>query len=182
VQIGDSVVFSDSLGTFIVNGESLEWDMVYMDWQGYGTQEVGWGPGIYPITLRVDGDVYADNYVAVFDNTLTLVVNASETSISKKPTGRGYGILLETNPISGDSAQIKLLTPESVHANVKIYDAVGNIVHNAEFTAGSGETFSWNLTNKAGRIVANGSYLVIVEARGHSGKIYRYSARLGIKR
>jgi len=47
---------------------------------------------------------------------------------------------------------------------------------------GRTDSFVWDLTNKTGRNVANGSYLVIAEAKGVSGKVYRYSAKIGVKR
>ncbi|MCL2846025.1 MAG: hypothetical protein FWE23_11365, partial [Chitinivibrionia bacterium] len=40
----------------------------------------------------------------------------------------------------------------------------------------------WNLQNQSGRFVANGTYLVIVEATGISGRRFTYSARIGINR
>jgi hypothetical protein len=40
----------------------------------------------------------------------------------------------------------------------------------------------WDLNNNAGRKVANGSYLVIARIEDVNGKIYMYSAKLGVKR
>jgi len=40
----------------------------------------------------------------------------------------------------------------------------------------------WNLSNKAGRFVGNGTYLIVVEARSASGKVYLYQARIGVNR
>jgi hypothetical protein len=40
----------------------------------------------------------------------------------------------------------------------------------------------WDLTNANGRFVANGTYLVIVEATGISGRRYLYSSRIGVSR
>ena len=56
-----------------------------------------------------------------------------------------------------------------------VYDMTGNVVKSSE-----GRT--WDLRNTAGRYVANGKYLVIVEAKDKNGKVYRYSAKLGVKR
>jgi len=44
------------------------------------------------------------------------------------------------------------------------------------------DTFVWNLKNKAGRFVGNGSYLVVAQGKGLNGKVYAYSAKLGVKR
>jgi hypothetical protein len=38
------------------------------------------------------------------------------------------------------------------------------------------------LTNANGRFVANGTYLIIVEATTISGKTFQYSTRIGVNR
>jgi flagellar hook assembly protein FlgD len=62
---------------------------------------------------------------------------------------------------------------------VVIYDNTGNVVFERSEKK---DKFSWNLTNSAGRNVANGTYLAVAEVKGGSGKTYVYSAKLGIKR
>jgi len=56
-----------------------------------------------------------------------------------------------------------------------VYDMTGNVVANVNGKA-------WGLKNNAGRFVANGTYLVIVEATGKAGKVSIYSEILGVKR
>ncbi len=56
-----------------------------------------------------------------------------------------------------------------------VYDMTGNVV-----AEGSGRT--WDLRNSAGRFVANGSYLVVVEATDRNGVKFRWSDKLGVKR
>ena len=53
---------------------------------------------------------------------------------------------------------------------VVVYDALGNVVH-------SGDKPTWDLRNAAGRYVANGAYLVVVETR--TGV---HSVKVGVKR
>jgi len=111
-----------------------------------------------------------------------------------------YGIFIE-NVIVSDVAKISVITPEPATVNLRIMDNLGNVVFS---TDGVGAGFArpenrtngdlggqtpplqnavvWNLTNQSGRFVANGAYLIIVEATGISGKAYRYSARIGINR
>jgi len=55
----------------------------------------------------------------------------------------------------------------------------GNVVFN---TTVRGDRILWNLTNSAGRFVANGSYLVVVEAKGTSGKVHQYNTKFGVNR
>jgi len=89
-----------------------------------------------------------------------------------------HGILLEKAVVS-QSAKISVKTPEQAQIDLVIYDNAGNVVYK---TSGKNtETFVWNLTNLSGRNVANGSYLIVVEAKGAKGN-YAYSAKVGVKR
>ena len=89
-----------------------------------------------------------------------------------------HGILLEKAVVS-QPVKIFVKTPEQAQIELAIYDNAGNVLYK---TSGRNtDTFVWNLTNSAGRNVANGSYLVVVEARGAKGT-YAYSAKVGVKR
>ncbi|MDR0304634.1 MAG: hypothetical protein LBH98_07725 [Chitinispirillales bacterium] len=108
--------------------------------------------------------------------------NCNDTPIHdiKKSDGK-YGIKL-ANTIVSDKAEMKVVLPNSekvAEAKIVIYDNIGNVVF--ETLAKDGKA-TWNLTNSAGIQVANGTYLIIVEAKGNSGKTYKYSTKLGIKR
>jgi hypothetical protein len=92
-----------------------------------------------------------------------------------------YGIRFAQNVVS-DKAVMSIVLPNNERVNnakIVVYDMTGNVVF--ETTTGNGEV-SWNLTNNAGRFVANGSYLVTAEAKDASGNVYQYSAKLGVKR
>jgi len=90
-------------------------------------------------------------------------------------------------------------------ANIKIFDVLGNIVFSttametqalrlydgtifcrdamlASPTATTRHGVVWNLRNPAGRLVANGAYLIIVEATTICGRRFTYSSRVGVKR
>ena len=97
----------------------------------------------------------------------------------KKPDNR-HGIKFAVNPVS-DKAEISVMLPnndKAVETKIAIYDMTGNVV----FSTTARDNVSWDLRNSAGRFVANGTYLVVAEVKGASGKIYTYSARLGVKR
>ncbi|MCL2845346.1 MAG: hypothetical protein FWE23_07855 [Chitinivibrionia bacterium] len=108
----------------------------------------------------------------------------------RNPTDIRYGILLE-NAIVSDIARISVITPELAQITLRILDVLGNVVF-TETSVGAGlkpartnaadNAIIWNLTNQSGRFVANGTYLIIVEARGISGKIHTYSTRIGVNR
>ncbi|MCL2845459.1 MAG: hypothetical protein FWE23_08430 [Chitinivibrionia bacterium] len=95
-----------------------------------------------------------------------------------------YGIILE-NAVVSDFARISVITPEQATVNLAIFDNLGNVVFSTVETrhALSNNTeFTWNLTNQSDRFVANGTYMIIVEAVGISGRRYLYSARVGVNR
>jgi len=89
-----------------------------------------------------------------------------------------HGILLEKAVVS-QPVKISLKTPEQAQINLAIYDNAGNVLYK---TSGKNtDTFVWNLTNSAGRNVANGSYLIVAQAKGAKGS-YAYSAKVGVRR
>jgi flagellar hook assembly protein FlgD len=97
---------------------------------------------------------------------------------TKQKSNNKYGVLLERSVVS-QSAKISVKTPEQAQINLVIYDNAGNVVYK---TSGRNtDTFVWDLTNGAGRNVANGTYLIVAEARGAKGT-YAYSAKVGVKR
>ena len=105
------------------------------------------------------------------------------TSITNfERSNKHYGIRFAVNPVS-EQAEISIVLPNNataVETNVVIYDMVGNVV----FVGANPRVcpIIWDLRNQAGRFVANGTYLVVVEARDRNGGTYRYSARLGVRR
>jgi len=119
-------------------------------------------------------------------------------SIRNKETDSRYGIVIPENPVS-DFARISVITPEPAQITLRIMDNLGNVV----FTETAADPYGrvgrqglhfvsnpplhssaiiWNLTNTNGRFVANGAYLIIVEATGISGRRFTYSARIGVNR
>ena len=119
-----------------------------------------------------------------FPTTAGLKYRIQDTPIpitgAKKTTGK-YGIIVDKNPVIGNAAKISVKTPQQAQINLAIYDAAGNVVFEKSKEREDKEIL-WNLTNTVGRFVANGSYLVIAEAKDKNGKVYTYSAKLGVKR
>jgi hypothetical protein len=66
-----------------------------------------------------------------------------------------------------------------VETKIAIYDNIGNLVFE---TAQKNDKITWNLTNNAGRFVANGIYLVVAEIKDRNGNPYLYSAMVGVNR
>jgi hypothetical protein len=98
-----------------------------------------------------------------------------------KNPDRCGGIRLSSNIVS-DKAVIVVDLPNNERVSqmkVVVYDNAGNAVFETE-TRGS--KIEWNLTNNAGRNVANGMYLAVVEVKGMKGTVKVYTAKLGVKR
>jgi len=113
-------------------------------------------------------------------------INHDDTSIGNvKKSDNRYGIKFASN-IVYNQARISVVLPENQKAaetRIVIYDMTGNVVFSMASTgSATDEAITWNLTNNAGRIIANGAYLVVAEVKAGNGKIYLYSAKLGVKR
>jgi hypothetical protein len=144
--------------------------------------------GDYVINVNVEG-VSAKNYsfsetklyATVFDDKIILE-DADNHNVAMKDISRSdrkYGIIIEKNPTTTDFAEIKIRAPEKAEVKLTIYDNVGNVVYDATTR---NDKFSWNLTNGAGRAVANGTYQVVAQVKSANGKTYAYSAKLGVRR
>ena len=123
-------------------------------------------------------DITLDEY----KRTVTFKFMGGEPAVPVRSYGKiygKYGVSFEKNVVS-NAAKIYVRTPENAIVNIVISDNIGNTVF--ETSGKNGDTFVWNLTNNAGRTVANGAYLVIVEAKGKSGKVYSYYDKIGVKR
>jgi flagellar hook assembly protein FlgD len=112
------------------------------------------------------------------------------SDVKKSDKDGRFGIRLHKNIVS-DKAEMSIVLPNDKVASAKIviYDNVGNVVASTPLShrsAVSGTERSrsavWDLTNTSGRKVANGTYLIIAEAKGVSGNVYWYSAKVGVKR
>jgi len=141
------------------------------------------------------------NFETQITSNLTLTAKwTAATPVFDQKEQQKYGILFNENIVSRP-VEISVTTPEKSEIKIVIYDITGNVVFSSEFnleakvskgrphTAGAGSIATtspfgiiWNLQNQSGRIVANGTYLVVVEAKGISGQRYHYSAKLGIKK
>jgi hypothetical protein len=134
-------------------------------------------------TKDEDGEVKGSCTASDCDYTRTVTIKKlGEDNVSSSNNIRSenkYGIVLE-NAVVSDVAKIEIKTPEDALLNIIISDNLGNIMF--ETSGKSTETFSWNLKNKAGRFVGKGSYLIIADAKGVSGKTFVYSAKLGVKK
>jgi hypothetical protein len=123
------------------------------------------------------------NYNVVENVDVVIAVSTADANPMKdfkKSDGR-FGIMLSSSVVSDKvEMTVKLENNERVvEANVVVYDAVGNVVFEATTRE---DKVVWNLTNSAGRNVANGSYLIVAEVTSANKKIYAYSAKLGVRR
>ena len=145
--------------------------------------------GDYIIIVKTDG-ISAKNYfveereirVSVGDDSISIATPINNI----KNSDNRHGIRFAVNPVS-DKAEIAVILPNNeraVEVSVVIYDMAGNVVfeRRGDYQSPANNAIIWDLRNQNGRFVANGTYLVIAEARDRNGRVYRYSARLGVKR
>jgi hypothetical protein len=90
---------------------------------------------------------------------------------------QGYGILLKNNSANANVG-IEVLTPEASEVEIAVYDIAGKQV----FKQKGNYAIHWNLTDAMQKRVSNGLYFVVAKAKGESGKLYSYSAKLVVKR
>ena len=145
------------------------------------------------IVSVIPEDIKADNYfvlerdisIEIGERFITLTTDPREnpTSIGNpRKSNKRYGIRFAENIVS-ENAEISVVLPNNERATemkVVIYDMTGNVVFAIETRHAL--SLQWDLRNPAGRFVANGTYLVIAEVKDRNGKMYQYSARLGVKR
>ncbi|MCL2845972.1 MAG: hypothetical protein FWE23_11100, partial [Chitinivibrionia bacterium] len=155
---------------------------------------------LYLLRIETEG-MLAENYqigaTEFFIRTEEFLPNFIRPNTSRD---NRYGIILE-NAVVSDFARISVITPEQATVNLAIFDNLGNVVFSAD-NVGAGfarpenrtngdlggqtpplqNAIVWNLTNQSGRFVANGTYLIIVEATTVSGRRFVYSARIGVSK
>ena len=152
------------------DGQNIVWYAHSFDIEGIsiiGNQFLSPSPGWVYLVAAIEGDPAFQYsyyiYVEPADGTDTAIRNI------KKSDSR-HGIRF-TNNIVSDKAEIFV---EGKIVKVVIYDMIGNVVY-------SGTERTWDLRNNAGRFVANGMYLVVVEVKDINGKPAMYSAKFGVK-
>jgi hypothetical protein len=119
-----------------------------------------------------------NNYNVIENINVTVTVSAPVSISKTEKSVNGFGVIFKNSVVSEKLEIVKVVLPdgkESKTASVIIYDNTGNVVY-------SGTDTKWDLRNKSGRIVANGGYLVIVEARDKNENVYYYSAKIVVKR
>jgi hypothetical protein len=117
-------------------------------------------------------------YETIYSDFVYITIGNDGTPIkeTKKPKAK----MLFKSTIVSDKMKISLDGYRDV--NFVVYDFAGNIVSEGVQGGDRKATLTWDLRNRAGRFVANGTYLIVVEAKDKNGNPVRYSAKLGVKR
>ncbi|MDR0303171.1 MAG: hypothetical protein LBH98_00130 [Chitinispirillales bacterium] len=124
---------------------------------------------------------YDDGKVASCEILLN-VVNDLTPLKEAKTQNEKYGVFFDKNPVS-HIAQINLKSQEKTKSvKISVFDNLGNIVFVEQSRQAQKKHFVWNLNNLSGKKVANGAYLVVAECAGIDGRVYSYSAKIGVKR
>ena len=207
---GNAIVFVYSLNSeksqtlingilFTHNGFNSTGNVVYTG-TVYGNVEIKNGdtftiPQNRTLTIPSDATLTNNGTINVCGRIIGIVVGnqpmqcdgvlpylATNISNDVQKSDSRYGIRFAKNIVSDKLEITDIILPDNENVSeIKaiIYDNTGNIVYSK---AERGKKAVWNLTNSNGRTVANGTYLVIVEAKSYRGKSYWYSAKIGVKR
>lgn len=116
-------------------------------------------------------------------NEQTCPICNSVSIRDRQQENRNYGIFVSENPVTGSFAEISVRTPEQASATVRILDNLGNVVWMAsDVQTNNHLPLQWDLRNSAGREIASGTYLIVVEATSISGRRFTYSTKVGVSR
>ena len=145
-------------------------------------------------SLTADNYIILERKIAItigerFITITTDIRDDDPVSISNiKKSDSRHGIKFTINPVS-EKTEISVILPNNeraIETKIAVYDMTGNVVFSTastgSATTATGGAIVWDLRNSAGRFVANGTYLVIAEVKDRNGKMYQYSARLGVRR
>jgi len=106
-------------------------------------------------------------------------IRSCDIPVTSVTAQQEYGILLKNNSAYSNNIGIEVFAPEEAsEVEITVYDIGGKQV----FRQKGNYAFSWNLSDAMQRSVPNGLYFVTAKAKGESGKLYRYSAKLVVKR
>jgi hypothetical protein len=167
--------------TLVVNGNPKETDHNYefsnYKWYRNG-REVGsgrsWSAGTNGEKLNPN-----DNYHVEATTKEGKIINSCNVDVPTKTVAQQkYGILLKNNSAYSNIG-IEIFAPEeSSEVEITVHDIAGKQV----FKQIGNYALNWNLTDAMQKSVPNGLYFVTAKVKGESGKLYRYSAKLVVKR
>ena len=127
---------------------------------------------------------HAINYILTGDLTKEFTITGGTSITNGGANQSKYGIAFRPRSVvkSGEVVEFVVSAPSASQVSVVILDNLGNVINSQELRTGANNEAigSWDLTNRAGRFVAAGTYIVVVEAKAVNGRVYRYTARLGV--
>lgn len=139
--------------------------------------------GDYEIVLTVTDEITTQSVEQSF--TLSVVFKIAITK-GNQGNNKLKALTLNTvpNPVTNKSDVITFSynTPDIAEARLKVYDAVGNLVYNTEFSPADKVIAKWDLNNSFGKKVANGTYLAVLWLIYNDGTIEQLKTIIGIKR
>jgi hypothetical protein len=127
------------------------------------------GRGQYWSVGTSGGKIHPDDKFRVEAKTTTgeVVKSCEEQYTVEPPT---YGIMLKNNSMG--TIDFEMITPEHTETDIFIYNISGNLV--AKLKGNSVKGIANN--------IPNGMYFITAKSKGQSGKIYRYSTKLVVKK
>lgn len=187
IDVGDELTYSAELDDGFDLPQWLDFDALERNFSGIPeksdigtisikvTAEDGSGEtvsDIFDLEVEPIGEILSDGKLIKYNGIIT------------KP------FIVSPNPVcrNQDFVYFGFATDKRYDANLKIYDATGNVVHTSahriepDRTDGKQFVFwAWNLRNNRGVKVASGTYLAILKINGSDGSIEIFKITIGIK-
>jgi len=93
-------------------------------------------------------------------------------------------VAIYPNPVNRNADAVNIVIPSNLSGewDIKILDAVGNLIDKSSFNANRGTTFHWDLLSNSGNRIAAGTYLLIAKFTDLSGKTEMFKRIIGVKK
>ena len=121
-------------------------------------------------SIRIDTLKYESNDVAII--------------IANKKSKLGVtDLVISPNPVALKEGSVDIIIPQNLSGNwhITVYDVLGNLIDEAEFSAIGGTIYRWDLCNNSGIRVANGSYVLWGKVTNYNGKTQIFKKIIGVK-
>ncbi len=169
---GDNSMTSDVVEGF-VNGDTIHFKM----YDKILDQEFDMN-----VTSEQGAIVYPGTYYVL--NSLTATKKVTGISqVENEIIQNNLDLIVSPNPVNRNENGVDIITPSELSGqwSIKIFDAVNNLIDQAEITAHGGTTYSWDLHSFNGNRVTNGTYALVATFLDQSGESVTFKKMIGVK-
>lgn len=132
--------------------------------------------GSFLVTVQVS-DYY--NLSITHSFTLTVVDPTPVVDLNKKTK---ESLKVYPNPVDVDAESITISIPSAgiTQWSIAIYDALGSLIEEQDFV--NQQSYNWDMKNRYGKKIGNGSYLLITKLTDVNGNVEVIKQMIGVKR